>query len=211
MSEESAARSGVIVTSMGAVVALAAVFAASPARAYPPAVGILGKSSSCTSCHVSNGPWRDDQGTIIDVLDATTKKTLRQEDGTFRLDVPRGEVRTVLTVVGRRKGEPSPPKRNAWLYVDPAQIETSAFSKFAPGWDVNLPMSCRLVGDATDAYPGAHVTVLPMSIRPGDAARDAEIELQVMLTAGDAAKPKDKDSLVSSYFVRKVKLHVVER
>lgn len=192
-------------------VAIGALVAASPALAYPPAVGILAKNRSCASCHVSNGPWSDETRTIIDILDAKTKKSLRTDDGTFRIEVPRGEIRTLLTVIGRQKGETTPPRRNAWLYVDPTQIETSAFSKFAPGWDVNLPMSCRLSGDTSDAFPGALVTVLPMSIRPSDAARDADIELQVMLTMGDAVKGKDKEGLISNYFLRRVRLHVVER
>ena len=29
------------------------------AMSYPPAVGILGKATSCMSCHVNNGPWTD--------------------------------------------------------------------------------------------------------------------------------------------------------
>ena len=37
--------------------------------AYPPAVGIIGKSKNCLACHVNNGPWRDEGSTIIDILD----------------------------------------------------------------------------------------------------------------------------------------------
>ena len=200
---------------LGALIAGSAVvsvlLATWPALAYPPAVGILAKNRSCTSCHVSNGPWSDETRTIIDILDAKTKKSLRLDDGTFLIEVPRGEIRSLLTVIGRQKGESAPPRRNAWLYVDPGQIETSAFSKFAPGWDVNLPMSCRLSGDVSDAFPGALVTVLPMSIRPGDAARDADIELQVMLTGGDAVKGKEKEGLISNYSLRRVRLDVVDR
>lgn len=147
----------------------------------------------------------------MDVLDAQSKRSLRRADGAFLIEVARGEKRTVLTVIGRPKGEPSPPKRNAWLYLDPTQIETSSLSKFAPGWDVNLPMSCRLVGDKIAVYEGAHVTVLPMTLRPTDAARDAELELQVMLTTGDAVKGGAQGGLVADYLVRKVVLKVVER
>ena len=43
---------------------------------------------------------------------------------------------------------------------------------------MNLPMSCRVVGDKLEAYAGAALTVLPMNIRPTDAARDAELVLQ---------------------------------
>ena len=194
-----------------AAAVLGLLFVASPAVAYPPGVGILSKNRSCVSCHANSGPWADEARTIIDVLDAKTKKSLRGADGAFRIEVPRGESRTVLTVIGRRKGDAALPRRNAWLYVDPTQIEASTLSKFAPGWDVNLPMSCRLVGDKIETYDGALVTVLPMTVRPTDAARDAEVELQVMLTAGDAVKGKDKEGLVSNYFVRKVLLKVLER
>jgi hypothetical protein len=62
----------------------------------------------------------------------------------------------------------------AWLCVDPARsADASSLSTFAPGWYVNLPMACRLVGDTPEAYRGSHVTVLPMTIRPGDDAADA--------------------------------------
>jgi hypothetical protein len=186
------------------------VIAALPAAAYPPGVGILAKNRSCASCHVSNGPWGDDARTIIDVLDAKTRRSLRGADGVITIAVPRGETRTVLTMIGRAAGEQSPPRRNAWLFVDPSQIETSTLSKFAPGWDVNLPMSCRVVGDSLEGYDGAPLTVLPMTLRPSDAARDAELELQVMLTAGEAVKGKGREGLISNLFVRRVLLKVLE-
>jgi hypothetical protein len=191
-------------------IVLAGVIAALPAAAYPPGVGILAKNRSCASCHVSNGPWGDDARTIIDVLDAKTRRSLRGADGVITIAVPRGETRTVLTMIGRAAGEQSPPRRNAWLFVDPSQIETSTLSKFAPGWDVNLPMSCRVVGDSLEGYDGAPLTVLPMTLRPSDAARDAELELQVMLTAGEAVKGKGREGLISNLFVRRVLLKVLE-
>lgn len=189
---------------------LVGLTAALSAAAYPPAVGILAKNRSCASCHVNSGPWGDQSHTVIDVLDAKTKQSLRGPDGVITIAVARGASRTVLTVIGRTAGEKSPPRRNAWLYVDPSQIETSALSKFAPGWDVNLPMSCRIVGDRLEGYDGAHLTVLPMTVRPSDAARDAELELQVMLTAGEAVKGKGQEGLISNLFVRKVLLKVSE-
>lgn len=189
---------------------LAGLAGAFSAEAYPPGVGILAKNRSCASCHANNGPWADDARTVIDVLDAKTKQSLRGSDGTVSIAVTRGASRTVLTVIGRTAAERTPPRRNAWLYVDPSQIETSALSKFAPGWDVNLPMSCRFVGDRLEGYEGAHLTVLPMTLRPSDAARDAELELQVMLTGGEAVKGKGQEGLISNLFVRKVILKVVE-
>ncbi len=193
-----------------ASVILVGLTAALSAAAYPPGVGILAKNRSCASCHVSNGPWGDESRTVIDVLDAKTKQSLRGPDGVIAIAVARGASRTVLTVIGRTASEKSPPRRNAWLYVDPSQIETSALSKFAAGWDVNLPMSCRIVGDRLEGYEGAHLTVLPMTIRPSDAARDAELELQVMLTGGEAVKGKGQEGLISNLFIRKVLLKVSE-
>jgi len=186
------------------------VLVGSPAHAYPPAVGILAKNRSCASCHVSNGPWADEARTLIDVLDAKTRRSLKADDGNFRLDVPRGQTRTVLTLIGRVRGDVTLPRRNAWLYVDPSQIESSALSKFAPGWDVNLPMSCRIVGDKLEGHEGSALTVLPMTVRPNDGARDAELELQVMLTGGEAVKGKEQEGLVSNYFLRRILLRVLE-
>jgi hypothetical protein len=154
------------------------------------------------SCHVSNGPWTDEDRTVVDILDAKTKTSLREESGSFLIEVRRNEARKVLTVIGRPKGEASPPRRNAWLYVDPAQLKSSALSKFAPGWDVNLPMSCRIVGDVVEGYE--------VTVRPGDAARDAELELQVMLTAGESVKGAAKEGLISNYLLRRVRLRVRE-
>ncbi|MHC4145046.1 MAG: hypothetical protein ACYSUD_09730 [Planctomycetota bacterium] len=173
------------------------------AFSYPPAVGILGTSKNCLSCHVSNGPWKDDEKTIIDVLDKDTKKSFKQPDGSFEIEVNRGEIKTLLTVIGRSaEDQEEGPYRNAWLYVDPRTIGSTSLSKFALGWDVNLPMACRIVGDKLAGYDGAALTVLPMSIRPNDAAHDAEIMLQVMLTEGESVKGKPKEGLIGNYFNR---------
>jgi hypothetical protein len=179
--------------------------------AYPPAVGILGKSRNCLKCHASNGPWTDESQTILDIIDATTGESLRLPGGEFLIEVKRGKTRTVLTQIGRKANDEAPPPlRNSWLYVDPDQIDTGAVSKFAPGWNVNLPMACRIVGDKVDRYPEAAMTSLPMTVRPGDAARDAVLELQVMLTAGESAKGSPNDWLKANYVVRKVRLRVID-
>ena len=102
------------------------------------------------------------------------------------------------------------PYRNAWIYVDPGMIGASALSSFAPGWNVNLPMACRIVGDSWGESEDADYTVLPMSVRPTDAAQDAQMVLQVMLTKGESVKGKAKEGLIASYFERKVTLRVVE-
>ncbi len=181
------------------------------ASAYPPAVGIVGQSRSCASCHTSNGPWTDASLTIVDVLDEATRRSLRQPDGRFLLEVDRGKPATVITIIGRQASDSAPPpKRNAWLYLDPSRLETSALSKFAPGWDVNLPMSCRIVGDTVPEFPGAALTALPMTVRPGDAAQNTELELQIMLTSGESAKGDPDGWLESNYFLRKLVLKVLD-
>ena len=197
-----------LISRVTAVAMVSCVLLAASVYAYPPAVGILADHRTCNSCHIDNGSWTDEERTIIDILDATTKASLKREDGSFLIEVDRGEKFTVLTVIGRKNEEVSPPTRNAWLYVDPTQIDTSALSKFAPGWDVNLPMACRVVGDKIDAYEGSHLTVLPMTIRPGDAARNSELELQIMLTSGASIKGSASKGLISNYVMRKVYLQV---
>ena len=59
--------------------------------AYPPAVGILSNSGNCLSCHINNGVWKDDDNTIIDILDKNTKKSFKQADGTFLIETKRWE------------------------------------------------------------------------------------------------------------------------
>jgi hypothetical protein len=179
--------------------------------AYPPAVGVLGKAKSCMSCHVSNGPWTDEQKSIVDILDKETMKSVRQQDGTFLIEVKRGQRKTLLTVIGRTKDDEAPlPYRNAWTYIDPTRIETNSLSKFAPGWVVNLQMSCRVVGDNLPGFEGAKITALPMTVQPLDDAKDAELQLQVMLTKGESVKGDAKKRMLGNYFERKVQVKVME-
>ncbi len=178
---------------------------------YPPAVGILGKSKNCMSCHVNNGPWSDDKKLIIDIIDKETMKSLRQSDGTFLIEVKRGQQKTVLTVIGRSKDDDlTHPYRNAWIYIDPTRIESNYLSKFAPGWDVNLPISCRLVGDKLPGFEGAMVTVLPMTVQPLSDAKNSEIQLQLMMTKGESSKGNAKEGMIGNYFERKVWLRVIQ-
>jgi hypothetical protein len=188
-----------------------AVVVPHPASGYPPTVGILSPARNCLACHPSNGPWKDPTGLILDIVDRSRGTSLRQGDGTFLISAKRGELKTVLTIIGWRAQPNSPaPYRNAWLYVDPKRIaDTSSLNKFAPGWTVNLPMSCRLVGDAVEAYPGDHTTALPMTLRAGDdAPTETEVELQVMLTRGESVKGKPDQGMEGNYFERKVRLRV---
>lgn len=85
------------------------------------------------------------------------------------------KTKTVLTVIGRKDGDlAEAPYRNAWIYVDPLTIRTNTLSKFAPGWDCNLQMACRVVGDNLEKYPGA------------------------------------KEGMVGNYYLKKVKLRIIE-
>ncbi|WP_031494924.1 hypothetical protein [Bryobacter aggregatus] len=190
--------------------ALLVVMGTPCALAYPPAVGILSPSRNCLSCHKSEGPWKDSANLIIDILDKSSGKSLKQEDGTFLISAKRGELKTVLTVIGWKDAkEELSPYRNAWIYVDPKKIpDPSSLNKFAPGWMVNLPASCRIVGDTVEAYAGAQLTSLPMTLRAGDDASDAEIELQVMLTRGESVKGDPKKGMLGNYFARRVHLKV---
>lgn len=187
----------------------ASSFGINAAYAYPPAVGILSNSKNCMSCHTDNGPWKEESKVVIDILDKETKKSFKQPDGSFLIEVKRGEQLTVLTVIGRKKDNSvASPYRNAWLYIDPSTIGTSSLSKFAPGWDVNLPMSCRLVGDKLPGYEDADISSLPMTIQPLSNAKDAEMQLQVMLTKGESVKGNAQEGMLGNYFEKKVILKV---
>lgn len=184
-------------------------FGINAAYAYPPAVGILSSSKNCMSCHVNNGPWKEENNLIIDVLDMETKKSLKQSNGSFLIEAKRWEQKTVLTVIGHKKTNTvSAPYRNAWLYIDTATIGTHSLSKFAPDWDVNLPMSCRLVGDKLPGYEDAEITSLPMTIQPLGNAKNVELQLQVMLTKGESVKGKAKEGMLGNYFEKKVILKI---
>ena len=178
---------------------------------YPPAVGILGKAKSCLVCHANNGPWTDEKKTIIDLLDKETMKSLRQADGSFLIEAKRGQQKTVLTVIGRPKDDEAPPPyRNAWTYIDPTRIVTDSLSKFARGWAVNLQMACRIVGDNLPGFEEAKISVLPMTLQPLDDAKDSELQLQVMLTKGEAVKADAKKGMLGNYYERKVELKIIE-
>ncbi len=193
---------GVAVSVLGTITA---------ASAYPPAVGILGASKSCNSCHVNNGPWTDESKTIVDIIDKGTGRSLRQKDGSFLIEAKRFESKTVITIIGRAKEDTlSGPYRNAWLYIDPAQIGTTSLSKFPPGWSVDLPMACRLVGDKSHVYEGARVTVLPMTVQPLDGAEAATLDIHVMLTSGESVKGDATKGMLSNYLVRTVRLTVID-
>jgi len=200
-------KNGLLVSVAAIIIFLAAI----SGLAYPPAVGILGKSPNCLSCHVDNGGWVDGPDLIIDIIEKDTEVSLRQPDGSFLLTARRGIAVTVLTVIGYKTSDNKLiPYRNAWLYTDPDRIESSSLSKLPPGWETNLPMACRLVGDKSESYPDAHVTVLPMTIRPSDSAVDGSVTLQIMLTKGESIKGKPNEGMQGSYFERTLYLNVID-
>jgi hypothetical protein len=181
------------------------------AYAYPPGVGILSQAKNCLACHANNGPWGDEGRTIIDIIEINSLRSYLQPDGSFLLQVKRNESLTIRTVIGQKRSNQEPaPYRNAWIYVDLTTIGSNSLSKFAPGWDTNLQLSCRVVGDSIDGYENTDLTVLPMTIRPSDAARDARIALQVMLTGGESVKGRAKEGMIGNYSERTVMLKVLD-
>ena len=189
--------------------ALTLLVLAIAALAYPPAVGILGKSPNCLSCHVNNGAWTDGPDLIIDLIDQQASRSLKQSDGSFLLEIQRNQAVTLTTIIGYRKKEGQvSPYRNAWLYIDSTHITAPSLSTFPSGWDVNLPMACRLVGDKSAQYADADVTALPMTIRADSTAVDGAVLLQVMLTSGAAVKGDAKAGMIGNFFQRRLVLKI---
>ena len=83
-------------------------------------------------------------------------------------------------------------------------------SKFAPNWEVNLQLSCRIIGDKVDNFANSTITSLPMTIRALSTAKDENIMLQVMLTKGEAEKGNPNNTLKGNYFEKSVKLKIIE-
>ncbi|MCC6752981.1 MAG: hypothetical protein IT266_03245 [Saprospiraceae bacterium] len=179
------------------------------ARAYPPAVGILSNARNCLSCHDNNGPWKSENGLVLDLLDKDTRTSLKLSDGRFLVEVERGKPKTILTVAGYKRGGGLPlPYRNAWLYIDPSTIGSSSLLKFPPGWEVNLPMSCRIAGDELEGFEDYHITSLPMTLLATESADSASIELQLMLTRGELSKENALSEMEANYYERKIQLRI---
>ena len=49
-----------------------------------------------------------------------------------------------------------------------------------------------------------------MTLQPLDDAKDAELQLQVMLTKGESIKAKPKKGMLGNYFERKVELKIID-
>jgi hypothetical protein len=180
-------------------------------HASPPAVGMASNAKSCLSCHASAGPWPEGASLVLDILDKNTMASLRQPDGSFQINCKRGQTASVVTVLGYQPQEKQPvPHRNGWIFVDTTLIGTPSVSKFAAGWEADIIYGCKIVGDKSAAYPDAMVTTSPMTVRPLGNAANTDISLQVLLTAGEAVKNKAKEGLQSNYFVRTVRLRIVD-
>jgi len=190
---------------------VAGLLASISCPASPPAVGLASDARSCLACHANTGPWSESPGLIFDMLDKTTMKSLRQPDGAFEITAKRGVPVSVITVLGYEVQEKMlSPHRNGWIFVDTTMIGTNSVSKFAPGWEADVLYGCKIVGDKSPAYPQGAITTAPLTVRPTDLAKDAEISWQVMLTSGEAVKGKPKEGLVSNYFTRTVRLKVTD-
>jgi hypothetical protein len=72
------------------------------------------------------------------------------------------------------------------------------------------PIDSRLVGDNLPGFEGSKISVLPMTLQPLDDAKDSELQLQVMLTKGEAVKADAKKGMLGNYFERKVELKIIE-
>jgi hypothetical protein len=194
------------------ILALGLIVWSSSAWAYPPAVGIVGKAKNCLVCHINNGPWQDDQQMVVDLLDAKTKQSFKQADGSFLIKAERHVPKTVLAVLGRAKGDPAlAPTRNGWLFIDPQRIsEESPSNKFPKGWEVNQSLGCRMVGDPLPGYEGSALTVASMTLLATAQAKEVQMEWQAMLARGESVKGKAREGLQSTTVVKKVKLVVKE-
>ena len=192
------------------ILALGLIVWSSSVWAYPPAVGIVGKAKNCLVCHVNNGPWQDDGRMDVDILDAKTKQSFKQADGSFLIEAKRLVPKTVLAVLGRAKGDSAlAPTRNGWLFIDPKRIpEETPSNKFPKGWEVNQSLGCRMVGDQLPGHEGASLTVAPMTILATAQAKGVQMEWQAMLTCGESVKGKPKEGLLTTTQMRMVKLVV---
>lgn len=175
-----------------------------------PSASVITRNKSCLNCHVNNGEWQED-GTIIDIVDKETGKSLKQKDGTFLIEFKPEEIKTLLTILGRVKDEIDSPYRTGWAYVDPLEQEKASDSsqKFAKNWEVNLNLGCKLIGDKHPLYEGAKITVAPFTIKPTKDAKDAVIKLQAMLTKGESVKGKPKEGMLSNYFERTIYMKII--
>lgn len=178
------------------------------AGADPPRVEVPAKNRADLSRPVSNRTSADAGRATFDGLPAATGKPLRRSDGSFRVGARRRDAKTPLTVVGCAKGDSSAPRRNAWLSMDPAEVDSWVSSQVAPGRDGNLPLGCRLASDRPPAHDSVMLPLPPVAHRPTDFGRNGEAGLHVMATAREVMQDGGKEGRVANDFVRHVLLDV---
>ncbi len=170
-----------------------------------PGSPLEGRQKSCATCHAVRDRWADESKIIIDIVDPETRKSFRQNDGSFLIEVKRNTERRVLSVFGVKPTEKYPPDMVGWLYVDPKELADAPESslKFAPGWRVNRPFCGKRLNERVDGYEGDHLASITMTIMPTAPAVDAEVKLQVVFKS--LAR-----GLRGNYDEKNVKLRVVE-
>ncbi len=130
---------------------VSAAILAPPVLAYPPAVGIIGPSRDCLACHADNGPWKDEKGIVIDIIDKVSGKSLKQEDGSFLIAARRGEADAIPMIV-----RPDGTNNGAWFKYGHLwlQNEDTGYDVVLDGRPGRIPIDAwsyasLLKGDAT--------------------------------------------------------------
>ncbi|MFQ5797696.1 MAG: hypothetical protein ACE5H0_03265 [Bacteroidota bacterium] len=147
----------------------------------------------------------DESKIIIDIVDPETRKSFRQTDGSFLIQVKRNTERRVLSVFGVRPTEKFPPDMVGWLYVDPNELANAPESslKFGPGWQVNRPFCGKRLNERVAGYEGEHLASITMTIMPAAMAADAEVKLQIVFKS--LAR-----RLRGNYYEKNVQLRVMD-
>ncbi len=170
-----------------------------------PGSPLEGRQKSCATCHAVRDRWVDENKIIIDIVDPVTRKSFRQNDGSFLIEVKRNTERRVLSVFGAKPTEKYPPDMVGWLYVDPNELADAPESslKFASGWRVNRPFCGKRLNERVDGYEGDHLASITMTIMPTAPAVDGEVKLQVVFKS--LAR-----GLRGNYYEKNVKLKVID-
>lgn len=170
-----------------------------------PGSPLEGRQKSCATCHADRDRWVDESKIIIDIVDPVTRKSFRQNDGSFLIEVKRNTERRVLSVFGVTPAEKFPPDVVGWLYVDPSELANAPESglKFAPGWQVNRPFCGKRLNERVDGYEGEHLASITMTLMPTETAGDAEVKFQVLFKSLGRG-------LQANYYEKNVKLKVID-
>lgn len=191
-------------SSRGTAVVLTTVAFVSAAWSWPGSP-LEGRQKSCATCHAERDRWVDESKIVIDIVDPVTRKSFRQNDGSFLIEVKRNTERRVLSVFGVTPAEKFPPDMVGWLYVDPNELANAPESslKFAPGWQVNRPFCGKRLNERVDGYEGEHLASITMTLMPTETADDAEVKFQVLFKSLGRG-------LQANYYEKNVKLKVID-